>query len=100
MIKDLSKKEELYIVSCNWTWDYEESDVVIELFKNKKKALEFYYKQIEDEKNTFEDKFDKKEIEIEDLKYNDNTLSYTLSQKGDYTRYHSLIKIWKQEINM
>lgn len=90
--------DSVYVVTNNWVWNYEESDLIVELFKNKDEALKCYNKLIKKENEAFNEQFNERDIEIEKVKYNDDTFTYTINQKGDYTKYHSVIKVYKQEV--
>lgn len=90
--------DSVYVVTNNWVWNYEESDLIVELFKNKDEALKCYNKLIKEENEAFNEQFNERDIEIEKVKYNDDTFTYTINQKGDYTKYHSVIKVYKQEV--
>lgn len=89
---------EVYVVTNNWIWGCEKSDLIVELFKNKDEALKCYDRLIKEENEAFEEEFDKRDIETEKVKYNDDTFTYVINQKGDYTKYHSIVNLYKQEV--
>lgn len=89
---------EVYVVIDDWIWDDEENDLIVELFKNKDEALKCYDRLIKEENEAFEEKFDKRDIETEKVKYNDDTFTYVINPKGNYTKYHSIVKLYKQEV--
>lgn len=97
-IKMEENVKEVYVVVFDFIWNYEKGDIQVNLFNDKENALKCYNEFIKDEEDEYNERFEKEDIEETETKYNDYTYSYCINQKGDYTRYHSEIMLYKQEV--
>lgn len=80
----------VYIVTRNSVYDYEENEEEINVFENFKNALDYFNKEKKDIKFCMKEDFEDNELSIEEKEYNnkEENLYFGICEDGDYTRNH------------
>ncbi len=88
----------VYIVTRNSVYDYEETEEEINVFEHFDSALEYFYMQQEDME--FCKEYCSSELSIDEKKYNykEENLYFSMYEDGDYTRNHDILLLQIKEL--